>query len=194
MSYIALCFKSRSLECSSRFSYLSQNRFRAPLTDRKNSCGGRVGCVLKYSGAWYGIRRRRAKNAPAPSTPGNCRYYNYLFIPGPVYRLYRYENVGTRDTKKARCMMEQSTYANTRIESTNFMHYRIHAVPLAMRTLCVSLFQIGYRFTTHAKSECIRLFARSEHAAVFYFRTRLSGNLSVAHARVKTFFTTICNF
>lgn len=121
VSYITLCFKSRSLECASRFSYLSQNRFWASLTDRKNSCGGRVGCALKYSGAWYGIRRRRAKNASVPSTPGNCRYYNYLFIPGARERWH------TRH-EKACCMIEHSTYANTRIESMNFMYYTMHSV------------------------------------------------------------------
>jgi len=38
------------------------NPFRAPLTDRKNSCGDRAGCILKYSRTWYGTRRHRTKN------------------------------------------------------------------------------------------------------------------------------------
>lgn len=29
------------------------NPLRAPLTDRKNSCGGRASCILKYSRTWY---------------------------------------------------------------------------------------------------------------------------------------------
>lgn len=34
------------------------NPLRAPLTDRKNSCGGRASCILKYSRTWYSWCRR----------------------------------------------------------------------------------------------------------------------------------------
>lgn len=37
------------------------NTFQTPLTDRKNSCGGRASCILKYSRTWYVTRRRRTK-------------------------------------------------------------------------------------------------------------------------------------
>lgn len=58
------------------------NPFRAPLTDRKNSCGGRASCILKYSRTWYVIL-----GVVAPRPPRTIHtwwkltvYCNYLFI------------------------------------------------------------------------------------------------------------------
>lgn len=61
-------------------SRLSPSLAEASLTDRKNSCGGRAGCILKYSRAWHSTRRRSAKSTqdhPHLETAGIAIIYLY---------------------------------------------------------------------------------------------------------------------
>lgn len=140
-SYISSCFKLWSLErVSSRFPYLfqtlSERRWRTVRIHVE------VVPVVSWNIQECGTRRRRTKNIHTWKLTVYC---NYLFIPG--------EHLHTRREKACAVW----SFASTHVESTTSSRTVLYMVFFyCIRTQCVSLFHIKYKFTTHTMLEWTR--------------------------------------